>query len=202
MQNNPWDERYSIDEYYYGENPNEYLKENLLKLNPGKILFPGEGEGRNAVYAAELGFEVTAFDSSSVAKEKALRLAGKNNVAVDYRQMDYLAFINNTEFNDKFNYIALIFTHCQPEIRTGMHKKLAGMLLPGGIIILETFNKMQIRNASGGPNDVNLLFSKEDLIEDFSGLDILFCEELQTKLYEGPHHEGTADVLRLIGRKQ
>lgn len=200
IQNNPWNERYSIEEYYYGEEPNEFLKENILKLKPGKILFPGEGEGRNAVFAARLGFDVTAFDSSSEAMKKALKLAEKHSVNINYKLLDYQSFIVSQI--EAFQFAALIFTHCMPEIRTKLHKKIANLLLPGGMLILEAFNKKQLRNSSGGPNDINLLFSKEDLINDFASLNIVYCEEIQSKLSEGPHHEGTADVVRFLGIKQ
>ena len=87
--NNPWtkrwNDRYSNEEFAYGEEPNNYLKEQLEKLNPGTILFPAEGEGRNAVFAAKLGWEVWAFDISAEGKDKAMKLVATNNVAIDYQ---------------------------------------------------------------------------------------------------------------------
>ena len=78
-----WNDRYSNEEFAYGENPNNYLKEQLEKLPAGNILFPAEGEGRNAVFAAKLGWAVSAFDISDKGKKKALQLAAKNNVNID-----------------------------------------------------------------------------------------------------------------------
>ena len=80
-----WNERYSNDEFAYGELPNNYLKEQLEKLAPGTILFPAEGEGRNAVFAAKLGWKVAAFDISNEGKNKAIKLAEKNKVEIDYQ---------------------------------------------------------------------------------------------------------------------
>ena len=77
-----WNDRYSKEEFAYGEEPNNYLKEQLTKLTVGRILFPAEGEGRNAVYAAKLGWTVSAFDISNEGKLKTLKLAEKNNVMI------------------------------------------------------------------------------------------------------------------------
>src|SRR5215467_1120403 len=80
-----WNDRYSNDEYAYGELPNNYFKEQLEKLNAGTLLLPAEGEGRNAIFAAKLEWSVSAFDISSEGKIKADRLGKKNNVKIDYR---------------------------------------------------------------------------------------------------------------------
>ena len=101
-----WNERYSEDEYVYGENPNEYFKESLSKLKVGKILLPCDGEGRNAVYAATQKWEVTAFDQSEEAKEKALLLGNKKNVKFDFR----IADAGDYEYGEKLK-ILFIFTY-------------------------------------------------------------------------------------------
>lgn len=103
-----WNERYSKEEYAYGEEPNEYLQTQLQKLSPGKILFPAEGEGRNAVFAAKLGWQVSAFDISMEGQKKAIRLAEKNHVVIDYK----VGSLDSMNYNDEeFDAIALIFAH-------------------------------------------------------------------------------------------
>src|SRR6184192_625994 len=82
---NKWNERYHNDEFAFGKEPNEFLKEQLKALNVGTILFPAEGEGRNAVFAAKLGWKVFAFDISVEGKKKAERLAEANHVTIDYK---------------------------------------------------------------------------------------------------------------------
>ena len=79
-----WEERYGKEEFAYGEEPNQFLKEQLANVEPGTILFPAEGEGRNAVFAAELGWYVCAFDLSSEGQRKANVLAQKKGVEIDY----------------------------------------------------------------------------------------------------------------------
>ena len=106
MSNNFWDERYAVEDYVYGTEPNDFLKEELPKLTAGKILFPGEGEGRNAVFAAQLGWEVTAFDSSTEGKAKAERLAKAKGVSIDYQ----LASYDEAEFPaESFDALVLIY---------------------------------------------------------------------------------------------
>src|SRR5215213_10286082 len=100
-----WNDRYSKDECAYGEQPNNYLKEQLEKLAVGTILFPAEGEGRNAVFAAKLGWTVSAFDISVEGKNKALRLAETNKVAIDYQVGELQTLKYDTE---QFDAIALI----------------------------------------------------------------------------------------------
>jgi 2-polyprenyl-3-methyl-5-hydroxy-6-metoxy-1,4-benzoquinol methylase len=83
-----WNERYALKEYVYGTEPNVFFKTQITKLSPGKILFPAEGEGRNAVHAARLGWDVYAFDSSNEAKKKSELLAKKQSVKINYRVND------------------------------------------------------------------------------------------------------------------
>ncbi len=79
-----WNERYAAREYVYGKKPNQYFKKNIDGLTPVKILLPCKGEGRNAVYAAQKGWDVEAIDFSVEGKKKALSLALKNNVSINY----------------------------------------------------------------------------------------------------------------------
>ncbi|MCU0373551.1 MAG: SAM-dependent methyltransferase, partial [Ignavibacteria bacterium] len=84
MQKNFWNERYASPDFAYGTEPNDFFKREISKLVPGKLLLPGEGEGRNAVFAAIKGWDVTAVDFSEQAKIKALKLADENNVKINY----------------------------------------------------------------------------------------------------------------------
>ena len=196
--NDFWNERYATLEYAYGIEPNQFYKEQLAKLPAGKILFPAEGEGRNAVYAAAQGWQVTAFDPSIEGKRKADRLASNNGVSIDYR-------IDNYEFVDfppeSFDCIVLIFAHMHPLIRNEYHKKLVSFLKPGGTLIIEGFSKKQIANNSGGPRDVNMLFSNEELQSDFNSFSHLTISETDVHLDEGLFHQGTASVIRVLGIK-
>ena len=187
--NDFWNERFGTKEYAYGEAPNQFFKQELEKLSPGKLLLPAEGEGRNAVFAATLGWQVTAFDPSIEGKKKADLLANKYKVTIDYR-------IENYESVDlpkaSFDSIGLVFAHMHPLKRKEYHQKLASFLKPGGTLIIEGFSKNQIKRNTGGPKNLEMLFSEEELKNDF---------ETDVELNEGPFHQGTVSVIRFVGNK-
>ncbi|MDX1286064.1 MAG: class I SAM-dependent methyltransferase [Draconibacterium sp.] len=196
--NDFWNQRYKTKEYAYGELPNLYFKKELEKLIPGIILLPGEGEGRNAVFAASKGWDVTAFDPSTEGRKKALLLAENHNVKINYLIESY----ETADFNkDSFDCIGLIYTHMSLEKRKEYHRKLLSFLNPGGILILEGFSKQQINKNTGGPRNIEMLFSKDELLDDFSGLKDIKIEERDTRLNEGSFHQGVASVIRLVGTK-
>ncbi|MCW8850498.1 MAG: class I SAM-dependent methyltransferase [Melioribacteraceae bacterium] len=196
--NNFWNERYSQKEYVYGTKPNEFFRKSLIQLTAGKILLPGEGEGRNAVFAAKLGWHVTAFDFSDSAMRKALALTEKENVEVNYLIENYNNF---SAENDYFDCIAAIFVHPPKESRKQFHKKLLTLLKPGGKLILEGFSKNQINYNSGGPKDIDMLFSEEELLEDLKEAQKIDLLETVTELNEGLFHKGHASTIQLIAIK-
>lgn len=199
-----WNDRYRNAEYAYGVEPNKFLKEQLEKLPAGKILFPAEGEGRNAVYAATLGWDVSAFDISSEGRNKAIRLADSKSVSIDY-QVGELPALNYRK--NQFDAVALIFAHFPPQIRSAYHRLLDTCLHKDGIIIFEAFSKKhleyRVKNEKvGGPADAASLFSTEELQSDFKGYEIIELEETEAELSEGLYHNGKGSVIRFVGRKK
>ena len=199
-----WDDRYSNEEFAYGEEPNNFFKEEIEKLNAGTILFPAEGEGRNAVYAAKLGWKVAAFDISEEGKNKALKLAAANNVSIDY-QVGELETLNYQA--EQFDAIALIYAHFPAEIKSSIHKTLDKYLRQNGIIIFEAFSKkhleyLALNDKVGGPKDIESLFSIEEIQADFSNYEIIQLEETEIELNEGLFHNGKGSVIRFVGKKK
>lgn len=199
-----WNDRYRSEEYAFGEKPNDYFRQQLLKLRAGSILFPAEGEGRNAVFAASLGWKVQAFDTSIEGKNKALKLANKNHVTIDY-QLGELPTLNYKA--DQFNAIALIYAHFPPEIKSRYHRLLSNYLRKGGLIIFEAFSKKhpdyKSKNPNvGGPDDLATCFSIEEIKSDFSGFDVIELEEKEIELNEGAYHVGIGSVIRFVGRRK
>lgn len=197
MQATFWNERYQNNETVYGLLPNVFFKHSIDKINTGKLLLPAEGEGRNAVYAAKNGWDVTAFDYSEVAKEKALKMAMSHQVTFVYQTTNFLSFQAETASMDA---VALIYAHMPPEIRSEFHHKMAYWVKKGGYVILEAFNPLQLELQSGGPKDVSMLYTPEMLKNDFPEHEwkIELLETTETKLSEGPFHEGKAQVIRLL----
>jgi 2-polyprenyl-3-methyl-5-hydroxy-6-metoxy-1,4-benzoquinol methylase len=199
FKSNFWDERYSSEEYVYGTEPNQFFKEQLQKINPtGKLLLPGEGEGRNAVFAAKLRWTVDAFDQSSVAKMKALKLAELNKVKINYSNVDLGKFIPQ---KNSYDCAAIIFVHLSTEIRSGFYRKIIESMKPKGKIILELFSKNQLGKDSGGPQDINMLSSIEEIKNNFMDLNTLILKEENIFIEEGAKHSGEASVIRFVGEK-
>ncbi len=199
-----WNVRYSEEIYAYGTAPNVFFSSELKKLPPGKVLFPAEGEGRNAVYAATCGWNVIAFDQSEAGKEKALQLAAKKGVEIDY------AVTSLAEFeapDESFDALVLIYAHFPEVLREQFHQKLSQMVKPGGFLLLEGFSKRHLEYNSvnehaGGPKELGMLFSLVELVSDFSDFEIQFREEATVHLNEGLYHVGESAVVRLVGVKK
>ena len=196
--NNFWDQRYSIADYAYGEQPNQFVKEQLDEIKPGKILFPAEGEGRNAVFAAKQGWNVSAFDMSTEGRKKAIKLSNKHNVMIDYAIGSYENIVYP---ENSFDCLVLVFAHMPGSVREIYHQKLSTFLKPGGQIILEGFSKEQLNHSSGGPKNYDMLFSEKELENDFAHFSELKISKTETNLNEGLFHKGTASVVRLVGVK-
>ncbi len=198
-----WNERYRDEAFAYGEEPNSYLKDQLVKLPIGTILFPAEGEGRNAVFAATLGWNVSAFDISQEGKNKAMLLAGKNKVTIDYQ----VGSLEELKFKEgQFDAIALIYAHFPAKIKSEYHKQFDRFLKKKGTLIFESFSKKHIDyvNANeqvGGPKDIDSLFSIEEIKADFPNYTFLELVEQEIELHEGLYHNGTGSVIRFVGQK-
>lgn len=198
MNKDFWDARYASNEYAYGREPNVLLKDFLRNKSLGRILFPAEGEGRNAVFAALLGWEVHAFDISEYGKQKAESFAKEKDVKITYVLS---SFENYAKPQNYFDCIAMIFSHLPHETRKTDFRKLLDFLKPGGYLFLTGFSSEQLGKSSGGPKDLKMLFAKEQLVEDFNGMQDVLIEEMEMDLDEGPFHQGNACIIQMIAKK-
>jgi len=195
-----WNERYSEDGLAYGEEPNVFLTEVIDRIEPkGKVLVVGDGEGRNGVWLASKGYDVTSVDYSPVAVEKINELAKKcdinlSAVCADLNEWDWA--------KDEYDAVVAIYIHFPSESRAKMHHKMVEALKPGGKIIMEAFNKAQLDYPSGGPPVLDMLFSEDELKEDFSKVNIDELYEKIVYLNEGKYHVGDGAVVRLIAEKK
>lgn len=200
-----WNARYKNEEFAYGKSPNEFLKQVIDKLNlTGSILLPAEGEGRNAIYAAKKGLEVTAFDISEEAKNKAIKWATSENVDLDYK----LGSIEHLDFEKhSFDVLALIYAHFPADKKEAFYTGLGQLVKPHGHLILEGFsvNNLKLRGEKpyvGGLGDVNMLFTQAEIETIFKDFEILELQEVEVELNEGEFHNGLASVIRFVGRKK
>lgn len=199
-----WDERYKQDDYVYGKEPNEYLKAKLKELKPGSIIFPADGEGRNAVFAAKEGWEVSAFDISTEGRKKALKLAKEEGVRIDYKISDLQHLRVKKE---EFDAIALIYAHFPPPERKQFFSLIHQYLKEGGKIIFEGFGPkhpqyQKLNPAVGGPQEERMLFSEIEMRETFQELHFVEFYEGEIELNEGDFHKGKGWVIRFVAEKR
>src|SRR6185295_4589974 len=157
-----------------------------------------------AVFAAQLGWTVAAFDISREGQKKARRLAEINNVVIDYQvgELQTLNFLDG-----EFDAIALIYAHFPASIKSQIHKTLDKYLRKKGTVIFEAFSKDHLRYLEqdenvGGPKDIESLFSIEEIKTDFSNYDVIELKETEIFLNEGLYHNGRGSVIRFVGRKK
>lgn len=193
-----WDERFSKNEYIYGTSPNGYFASKIIDLKVGKILFPGEGEGRNSVFAAKSGWSVDALDYSQSGKTKAMQLAKINNVDISYEVCN---LINHDIKKNYYDAVVMIFVHFLPDERVVVHNNIKECLKDGGFLIAEFFSKEQIKFNSGGPKNLSMLYNEATLRNDFKDYKIIELYETEIELNEGNYHQGKGKVIRLFAQK-
>lgn len=195
-----WDQRFAEPGYKYGTEPNAFLLAQAGRLRPaGRVLVPGDGEGRNGVWLAEQGHTVLSMDSSGVGLSKVQALAAQRGVSVDIEQGDlaYWAPVPGA-----WDAVVLTYVHLPTAIRQAAHRRLVQGLSADGWFLLEAFHPLQLQHHSGGPRDPDMLYTVAQLREDLSP----WCEEVigwegPVELREGPGHQGTAYVTRWLGRR-
>lgn len=191
-----WDERFRSDAYAYGREPNDFLRAEARRIPPGRVLCLAEGEGRNAVFLAGLGHEVTAVDFSAEGLRKAERLAREKGVELSLVQADLATF--EPEEN-AYAGIVSIFAHTPPLVRRRIHSWVPRALAPGGVMVLEAYAPAQLALGTGGPKDPALLMSLEALREELSPLDLAIAHETEREIHEGAFHGGKSATVQLVG---
>lgn len=193
-----WDARFREHPFTYGRAPVELFEKHLAKISSlGSVLLPAEGEGRHALFAAKEGWKVTAFDLSPVGRESTLKAAAKQNLEIDYTICGVLEF----ESAEQFDLLGLFYAHWPAAIRREAHRHLQNFLKPEGRLVLQAFSKAQIDLNSGGPKNLDMLFSIEELQEDFDQIQWSLAAEKELILDEGPFHQGPAQLIQLLGVK-
>jgi SAM-dependent methyltransferase len=195
-----WDERFAQAEPVYGEQPNAYLRAQAHRFVPDcKILVPGDGYGRNGLWLARQGFRVSTVDLSPVGVERARKSAQAAGLAMSIEEADLATW---TWPLAEFDAVASIFLHLPPDLRPQIHGKMLAALKPGGLLIIEAFTPAQLQHSSGGPKQLELLYTAEILQKDFKAAEALELLEVEIHLDEGRMHRGRAAVVHGVFRKQ
>ena len=193
-----WDERYAKTEGAYGTKPIPFWVQELSLCKGHNVLLPCEGEGRNALWAAQQGWKVHAVDSSVVGMATCDRWCKAAGVEdhVQTHVEDALTFQGDSA---GYDVVGLFYAHMPAPLRRPFHQKAISWLKPGGKLILEGFSIDQLGLTSGGPNKSEMLFQMEQLKSDFNELVIERIAPKQTHLDEGPFHQGKAEIIQLVG---
>jgi SAM-dependent methyltransferase len=193
-----WDQRYNTEDYVYGTRPNDFLVHVAGKMPLGRTLCIAEGEGRNAVYLAELGHDVVAVDASTVGMQKAQRLARERGVVIETVVADLADY--QIEENS-LDAVVSIFAHVPPAIRRPLHRRIVNGLKPGGVLVLEAYTPDQIAYGTGGPPVAELTMSLQALEDELRGLEFTHAVELKRDVVEGSLHTGTGAVVQVVAIK-
>ncbi len=193
-----WDERYGVNEFIYGKEPNLFLRQNTDVIPKGKVLCLADGEGRNGVWLTQKGYDVTSIDFSSQAIEKSKRLANDNNITINYICADILNYDFGTE---QYEGIVSIFSHFKINDMNILHQKYYDALKPNGIFLMEAFAREQLPLDTGGPKDIRLLYNIDEVKKSFPVGDIELLRKDIVYLHEGELHDGKAIVVRAVIRK-
>lgn len=194
-----WNERYSSSEYAYGTTPNDFLVEHKDSLPKGRILSLAEGEGRNAVFLAKQGYEVTAVDSSIVGLEKAQKLATRNGVSIEYVHADLGEFQYGEGCWDG---IVSVFCPLPSELRRVIYRKVEIGLRVGGVFLTESYTPNQPKYGTGGGDCIDTMQSKESLVQELPNIQFSHLIEVERDVIEGIYHTGLASVVQAVGHKK
>jgi SAM-dependent methyltransferase len=195
---NRWDQRYQGADYLFGTSPNDFMVTAVQGLPPAKTLCLADGEGRNGVFLAGLGYQVTSLDASAVGLAKAQLLANQHNVSLETRLVD----LTNEDLGDEsWDLIVSIFFHLPTAERRALHQRIARALRPGGRVVLEAYTPAQLTFETGGPSRPDMLMTLPLLLADFSGLQVIYGVELERDIIEGAGHAGRSAVVQFVAEK-
>jgi SAM-dependent methyltransferase len=191
-----WDKEFDRPEYVYGKLPNDFLKSHYEEIPKGKVLLLAEGEGRNAVFLAKIGYSVTAVDISSVGLKKAQKLAQENNVIIETICADLEEFDLG---NSKWDGIVSIYCHLPLTLRQALYKRIELAIKPTGVFFLEGYSPEQLNYKTGGPPVASMMSSKKTLVEELPSFSFSHLETLDRVVNEGINHNGLGAVIQAIG---
>ena len=192
-----WESRYSDKAYVYGTSPNDFLVTAPEGLAIGRALCLADGEGRNGVYLATLGFDVTSVDLSQAGMDKADQLAAAHDVSIKTVVAD-LADFNLGESH--WDLIVSIFAHMPVSIRQPLHRRITAALKPTGKFVLEAYTPDQVGRGTGGPPNPELTMTLDDLTAELTGLNIIEGREIVRPVIEGPGHTGDGAVVQVVAQ--
>lgn len=199
MSKHHWDQSFSNEEFVYGESENVFVN-NMSNIIPSqsKVACFAEGEGRNAVYLAKLGHEVTAYDQSTIGLQKATKLANKNNVNVKTVAID----LTKEEVKPNlYDASIMVFGHIPKENQKFFLKNMMNSVKLGGYILFEVYSEAQLKYQTGGPKSIDMLYNPIDIlnqIKEYKCIHFYYGEAVRN---EGKRHSGEGHVIQVVIKK-
>jgi 2-polyprenyl-3-methyl-5-hydroxy-6-metoxy-1,4-benzoquinol methylase len=196
---NLWEEKFSAEGYLYGEEPNEFIREHAWRLEGHKrVAALAEGEGRNAVFLARKGHEVTAWDYTQSGLIKTQQLAERHHVRVETGQKD---LIHDSVPSGEYDASIMVFGHFLKKDQKTVFDKLVSVVKPGGIVMLEVYSEDQLLYGTGGPKSVDMVYDPADLLQWIKSYKVLHFFYGEQERVEGKGHTGTGHVVQAILQK-
>ena len=196
-----WNQRFAQEDFVFGEAPNAWLRDHAHHWQAGqRVLCVADGEGRNSVWLAQQGLRVEAFDISPVGVAKARSLAERRGVQVDYQVADCDGFAWP---HAAYDGVAAIFVQfADPAMRARLFAKIVDSLAPGGVLVLQGYTPQQLVYRTGGPSQVENLYTVALLREAFGALELLTLSDYEAEVDEGAGHRGRSALIGLVARKR
>lgn len=197
---NLWEEKFEAEGYLYGEEPNEFIREQANRLEGKKrIVAFAEGEGRNAVFLASQGHDVTAWDYTQNGLKKTEQLAERHNVSVQTEQKD---LIHDSVPFEEYDASVMVFGHFLKQDQKTVFDKLISVVKPGGMVLMEVYSEDQLRYQTGGPKRIDMVYDPADLLEWIGGYKVVHFFYGEQERVEGRGHTGTGHVIQVILKKE
>ena len=195
-----WNRRFDEEGYLFGTVPNSWLRDHAEVWQPGqRVLCVADGEGRNSVWLAGRGLVVDAFDIAEVGVAKARQLAATQGVVVNFQISDCDVY---PWPQDTYDGVAAIFVQfADPAMRERLFANIKRCLKPGGTLVLQGYTPKQLDYKTGGPSDIENLYTSDFLRSAFADWEIEELVEYDEDLTEGERHKGRSALIGLIARK-
>jgi len=198
-----WNKKFDRPDHLYGTEPNDFLKGSFDWIpKPGKVISLGEGEGRNAVFLAQMGYEVLAVDSSSVGLEKTRKLALEKGVQVSTEEADLTSFDLGDE---KWDGVVMIFCHLPSIQRVSLWSRISKSMKKNGVLLIELYSPAQLEatregRSIGGPKDLDLMVTVEEIRRAFPKAEFKILREVDRDIHEGIGHRGPSHTVQVLAR--
>lgn len=198
-----WNEKFDRPDHLYGTEPNDFLKGSFDWIpKPGKVISLGEGEGRNAVFLAQMGYEVFAVDSSSVGLDKTRKLALEKGVQVFTEEADLKSFDLGI---GKWDGVVMIFCHLPSSLRVPLWNRISKSLKRGGVLLIELYSPQQLDatragRSIGGPKDLDLMVTVDEICTAFPAAEFKVLRAVDRDIHEGIGHRGPSHTVQVLAR--